>query len=200
MGVTQGALARIEEQKRLTEQLIRDPKFQLDGVVLTPSTDFLRTNNFIQQGANRMFIYDLDVERWRPLQADEFGRVILSPTETDGARVAIKDRNEMIVKIFDSTPIPAYTAAVHAPVDVTGFNKKTLLVETNGSTTVYFQFSHDGISWYDWNTTAGTDVTLACNTEKVAFAVDDYTKYIRLIVHNATAAVVTCTLTLLAVM
>ena len=97
------------------------------------------------------------------------------------------------VTLLDAVIISATSYATHSPVDVSDYSGKTIYVQSSGDVTIYVQGSYDGTNWHEMVDESDTSRTWNCNNEKVYFGVDDYLRYIRILVHNATAAAITVT-------
>lgn len=193
MGLTPEAQRRIEAQKRLQEQIFIEPELETDGFPTTPYSPWYRTNNFIQQGLNRLFGWNPTDKKWYPLYADKEGRLLVSPEETDGAQVLIKDRESVRHVVLNNVKVINLSLASHTAVDVSECSKKSVLISTTGSITAYFQASDDNTNFYTLTDTSGADISLAADNEKISFAVNDYCHYFRVIIYNNSGAEVTVT-------
>ena len=92
------------------------------------------------------------------------------------------------ILLLDNLTIEASGTATHGGVDVGMYTKKTLLVETNRSMTVYMQGSTDNASFYDLKTIADADVSHNCSNEKILIDVPFYCHFFRVSVLNSAGA------------
>lgn len=193
MGVSQAAQQRINKEKQLTEQIIYNPEFQLDGIQALPHTDFLRTNSFVQGTASRLFAKNVDAKKWFPLNVDDQGRLILSPQTTPGAQIFIKDRNFTDAVVIENVSVPNNAAISHVGVDISSLSRKTVLVDCNGPVTVRFQVSNDDISWYNVFDTNDSEFTMAVDNTKKAIEFIDAAHFMRLVITNTSGGALTIT-------
>lgn len=184
MGISPEEQRRFDEQKRLVEQIITDPKFLLQNVDLSPYTPFLRTNNFVQQTASRLFAYNPTEEKWTRLYTDDEGRLVLSPEVTDGAQIYLKDREFVTTTVFDGITLPGLTAATHVGIDSSGYIKKSILVSSSGAAKVHLQASPDNVSWYDMTDTSGSALNFTVSNTRMSFPNTDCNRYFRVVVEN----------------
>ena len=187
MGVTPETQRRLDEQKRLIEQIIRDPTFQLDGVFFDPYTPYLRSNNFVQQTASRIFGFNTGIKKWFPLSTDSLGRVLLSSDPIDGAQIFLKDRNFTDAVVMDGVVVPASSSITHDGVDVSSLSRKSVLISSSGDVTVRVQFSHNNADWFQWFDTNDVEVTIAVNNAKKNVEVVDPAHYMRIFVTNTSS-------------
>ena len=99
--------------------------------------------------------------------------------------------------VMDSVSVDAGAVVTHTGIDVSRFKKITVLVSTTDDFTVYVQVSDDNTNWYDIKTDADGDLSWNCNNEKIAFKVEHFSKYMRVVAKNnaASAATISCTVT-----
>src|SRR3990167_436879 len=124
MSISPEVQRKLDEQKKLTEQIIRDPKFQLDSVHFDPYTPYLRSNNLVQQTASRIFGYNSSITKWFPISTDSLGRVILSSDSIDGAQIFLKDRNFTDAIVIDAVVVGNGQAITHDGLDVSSMSRK----------------------------------------------------------------------------
>jgi len=179
------------------QQRILSPSVLVRDIPHTPFVPYYYTNNFIQNTLSRLCAFDADSDRWVPLRVDQFGRMQLSVDVESAGAMKIADRESDRITLFDSQTVPNNSAITHAAVDVESTSAKTLLISSDVAVTVYVQFSDDGTNWYDWVDAAGSALTLSVNNESKAWAIDDYTRYIRIVVFNASGTNATVTAKLL---
>ena len=197
MAETAGQKAWTEEKKKLTEQLFINPEIETSGFPTQPWTPYFRTNNFIQQGLNRLFGWNPTEKKWYPVFVDTAGRILTSPDVTSGSQVFLKDRECTTVNVFTDEVVPASQSITHAGEDVEEFLNKTVLVSASTTATVRVQFSDDLINWYNWKDLAGAAIEFSINNEKICFGFTDHTRYIRVFITNTAAAANTISLVLM---
>src|SRR3990167_6933886 len=154
--------SELAEKQEIIKQFIQAEDMVIADLALDPKVDAFVTNNFLQGMLSRMFVYNLSTKKWRRLAADDTGklRVVAFACSTDGTEAGAQkllrvdaggrllisteeDLKEDLV-LLDALTVEASGTATHAGVDVGMYTKKTLLVETNRSMTVYMQGSADG--------------------------------------------------------
>lgn len=181
------------------KQMVISPDFKVNGFSVDPWESFFLTDNKIMQTLSRItgFNSDPEVREWFPLQVDSEGRLKISPLETQGQWIRIKDSDNISVQIMENMSVPT-GVITHAGVDLRGTDKKTILISTTKALTLYFQTSRDNVNWYTIQTTAGGDYTLAVVNAKEAFPINDATRYFRVLISNATVETAIVSLEILA--
>jgi len=96
--------------------------------------------------------------------------------------------------VMNSVSVDAGAIVTHTGIDVSRFKKITVLVSTTDDFTIYVQVSDDNSNWYDIKTDADGDISYNCNNEKIAFKVEHFSKYMRVVAKNnaASAATIYC--------
>lgn len=184
MGVSQAAQQRINKEKQLIEQIIYNPEFQLDGIQALPHTDFLRTNSFVQQTATRLFAKNAAAKKWFALNADNQGRLILSPETTPGAQIFLKDRNFTDAVVMDGVSLPDNSAGTHVGINISSITRKSILVDSDGPILVNFQLSNDDTNWYTVVDTSDDEFTMSVDNTKKAIEFIDVAHFMRLVITN----------------
>ena len=175
---------KLDEQKKLTEQIIRDPKFQLDSVHFDPYTPYLRSNNFVQQTASRIFGYNAEITKWFPISTDSLGRVILSSDPIDGAQIFLKDRNFQDAIVIDALVVATTEIVTHSAVDVSSLSRKSILVSSSGTVIMRVEFSHDSETWFQWYDTNDQEITFSIDNQNKSIEVIDVAHYMRVTITN----------------
>lgn len=173
------------------DQKILDPDIFIDQLPVDPFTKDIWTNNFIQQGLNRLLGYNPDEKKWARIRVDSAGKLHIRD-------ITIGGREAEDVTLFDTVSLVDDGLLTHEGIDVSTYAGKTILLSTTGTCTLYVQFSNDNTNWYDWCDAAGTAMSFTVNNVKKAIGVDDHCHYIRLIVHNTSGStvVVECVLSM----
>jgi len=217
MGITPGALAEIEKKKKTVEQIILDPNIFIKDFPVDPWTPYIHTNNFIQQGVNRLLGYDSAEGRWRRLacstdgwllgvnlikgyylntEPDAFTSDVVSDIRVNSRKILMVDHADHEMDqymVFDAVSVPGTSLVVHEGIDVSGYHKISVLVSTTQNCTVYIQGSDDNTNFYDLKSDADADLTWNCNNEKIWFRVLPATRYFRVAVYNSVAVAATVT-------
>jgi hypothetical protein len=215
MGITAGGLAEIEKKKKTVDQTILDPNIFIKEFPLDPWTPYLVTNRFVQQGINRILGYNPTEKKWVRLQVNDEGKLEVATITTVqnkfyngtdwenlpglagvGPYSVLRDREFEDVTLASAESLNALGTFVSAEVDVSGYARKTVLVSTTQNCTVYYQISHDAVTWFDPKTQADGDIAFNCNNEAIAIAINDCAHYIRVVVYNASASAATITVVL----
>lgn len=79
MTISRETERRILEKKRTFDQSILSENIYIKDFPLDPWTPFLKTNNFVQQGINRLLAFDLAEKKWVRIRADSEGKLIVAP-------------------------------------------------------------------------------------------------------------------------
>jgi hypothetical protein len=190
MTISSESLKLIEEQKKTRDQAVLDPNIFIKDFPLDPFTPYLKTNNFIQQGVNRLLGYDSGSLAWIRLKADSDGYL--------RNRATLLEREAFDVTVFDGESLIAGGVITHDGIDVSGNAYVSCLVSTTQSCTVYLQGSNDNVTFYDLKTDADADVSFACNNEHIWFRVPIYTHYLRVTIQNVNATTGTISLVVMA--
>jgi len=193
MVLSQSALARIDAQKQLIDQIIRDPEVLIDGFQALPHTNFLKTNNFVQQTASRLYGKNPSVKKWFPINTDDSGRLLLSPAKSDGAQIFLKDRNFIDDVVMNEISLPNNAVASHVGVNMTHASRKTIAVSSTQSVTVRFQVSNDNANWYTVQNTSDVEFSMNVNNEKVAIEFIDAAHFMRVVIENTSGGTSTVT-------
>ena len=196
----------LAEKLQIVKQFVESQEMVIADLPLTPRVDSFGTNNFLTSSLSRMFIFDDETKRWRRLTADKKGRLIIVPysgstnaTETGTLKLLRVDADGRLListeedlkedlLLMDNLTVGASGTATHAGVDVGMYTKKTLLVETNRSMTIYVQGSTDNANFYDLKTIADADVTHNCNNEKILIDIPYYAHFFRVSILNSAGA------------
>lgn len=178
------------DRKYSTEDLkILDPNIFVKDFPLDPSGKFLKTNNFVQQGINRLLGFDHAEKRWVRVRVDDDG--YLQP------KTILWSRQAMDVKVLDAVSVPATSLVTHVGVDIQEYTHISCIVSADQACTIYVQGSDDNVNWYDFKRSHDTDTTWSCSSEKIWFKIDSNTHYIRILVYNTAAAAATVTVVLM---
>jgi len=96
--------------------------------------------------------------------------------------------------VMDSVPVDAGAVVTHTGIDVSKFKDKLILVSTTDDFTIYIQVSDDNTNWYDLKTNSDGDISFNCNNEKIAFRINYFSKYMRIVAKNngSSAATISC--------
>lgn len=192
MAITTGAESRIKEKYTTRDQKILYPNIYIKDFPLEPSGLFLKTNNFVQQGLNRILGYNEDEKSWFKLRAGSDGGLILSrDTGTSGA-VFLTEREAKDVTVFDAISVGAFEIISHVAEDISGYSRVTVLISSTGNITLYFQLSDDKVNWYDVKTFPDTDLSFNCSNEKTAIQLVPVGHYFRVVAYATTASTITC--------
>ncbi len=97
------------------------------------------------------------------------------------------------ITIADNENVPAGNILTTIGEDVSDFENVSINLSADGVVTAYYQVSDDATNWYDPKTAADGNITFALSNEKLNIPVDRHTKYLRLVVNNASAAAVNIT-------
>lgn len=93
--------------------------------------------------------------------------------------------SNLIQSDINTTPLGASSSYNTATIDVTNHRKLRGFVASDQATTLYFQSSDDGVSWY---TTNSQSIAAQAVGAAVAFAFDTNSKYCRLsLINGATS-------------
>lgn len=193
MGITPGAKSRIEEKYRTTDQRIQDPNMFVKDFPVDPPGLFLKTNNFVQQGLNRLLAYSPTEEKWVRVRVDKHGRLAMSQETAEMGWIKLEDREAATIKVFNADSLPAYGIITHEGQDVSGYAKISILISTTQSCTVYVQGSDDNVNWYDYQDETDTARTWACANEKIWFRILNNARYLRILVYNSSSGAATVT-------
>lgn len=158
------------------QQRLLTNKFSIKDFTFEPAINSYNANNFVQRAINYNFSFDETLGLWRPQTLTTEGVQEVSAT--------LQKREAAIFTIFTDEVIPNQTLATHLPIDVSDFGLKTFYLKSTASVTAHFQFSDDAVLWYDWVDLAGTAININVNNNSKAMAIDDWTRYIRLIIEN----------------
>ena len=196
----------LAEKQEIIKQFIQSEDMVIADLPLDPRVDAFITNNFLQGILGRMLVYNTSTKKWRRLEADSTGklRIVAFAGSTDGdetgtqkllrvdagGRLLISTEEDLKedLLLMDNLTVEASGTATHTGVDVGMYTKKTLLVETNRSMTVYMQGSTDNANFYDLKTIADADVTHNCTNEKIAIEIPFYCHFFRVSVLNSAGA------------
>lgn len=191
MGITAGARKFIEEKYRTSDQKILDPNIWLKDFPLDPGGLFLKTNNFVQQGLNRLLAYSPTAEKWIRVQADSEGRLLTTSEKTLAGAISIVDRDMVTTKVINNVSLAIGNVITHTGLEMAGYNHQSWLISSTGNVTIYLQGSNDNVNWYDHQDETDTARTFACSNEKIWIPVDNRARYVRAVVFATTASTVT---------
>lgn len=208
-GLSNAGRKHIEEQKRTVDQWILDPNIFIKDLPLDPTTKWIKTNNFVQQTISRMLGYDYTNNEWVRMRIDSNGRLEVAGVTTlsqanifgnDGTDFGylrmspdralwtfLHDREVIEATVLDAVTIASGGAATHAGLDVDKASDLCTFISTDQDCTVYVQGSPDDINWYDLKSGADVDRSWNCNNEKIWFHEIALTRYIRVVIFNASA-------------
>lgn len=209
MGINAIGRKYLDEAAKLENQRILQSNVLIDDFPLDPPKDILHTNNFIQQGLDRMLGFDSTKDKWVRLKVDSNGRLeVATVTTLDAAKlkvydgtdwqnfagstaglgkILLMDRDALDVQVMVAEVVPKEELISHAPLDVEKYSALTVMVSTDLNCTVYPQVSADGVTWFDMKSAADGDLTWNCNNENISFSVDMHRRYFRVVIYNAGA-------------
>lgn len=194
MSISSEAERRLKEKKKTFDQYILDPNIFVKDFPLDPWTQFLKTNNFVQQTISRLLGYSDTEQKWIRVKMDSSGRLITTAEVTAPANQTLVGRSYKEWVITTGTSVAAGGTLTHAGIDVNDYSRVTVLVSSSGNSTVYIQASDDNTNWYDPKTVADADITHNCNAEKIAINVPVYAHYLRVVVYATTDSTVALTI------
>lgn len=120
--------------------------------------------------------------------------ISLSPL---GNKINLNDREFSITNVMKAQEIPDASIVTHDGVDLAGYSGKSVLIDVNGTATIYYQFSSDNENWFDLYTSADAAVTTAIANQKKAVPIDDVTRYFRVLVYNVSGSALTANITIM---
>jgi len=191
MALTDAQKRIIEERYTTRDQKILAPNIFIKDFPLEPPGLFLKTNNFVQQGLNRLLGYYPTDEKWLRVTCGSDGGLLLSQDSDTPGAVRIQDREAMDVKLLDSVAVPATSLVTHVGEDISDFSAVTIQTSSTGNVTIYFQTSNDNVNWYDVKTTPDTDLSFNCSAEKTSIYLIPSAHYFRVVIYATTASTVT---------
>lgn len=212
MGISEGARRQIDEKKKTQDQLVLDPNVQIKDFPVDPWTPYFKSNNFIQQGVNRILGFSTGDGKWVRLKVDSEGRLEVAGISsanmqaqfngtfvpwkglTSGSGgVDITGHDMQVTKVLDAVSIPSSGAASHFGLDISSDDRTTYLVSTTTDCTVFLQHSDDNVNWYEHKSAGDVDRTWNCNNEKISFSQEHAMRFVRIIVQNLGSAASTAT-------
>lgn len=194
MVLTSGAKRLIEEKYTTRDQKILWQNIYIKDFPLDPPGLFLKTNNFVQQGLNRILGYNEDDEKWYRLRAGSDGGLLLSRDLTTAGAIFLTERQAADIKLIDGYSVGASELITHAGEDVSGYSKLALFISSTENVTIYVQGSDDNLNWFDYKRVHDTNTTWNCDGEKIWFLLDSVAHYIRVLVYATAASTVSVTL------
>lgn len=181
--VTQVTTQQLEEEWSTKDIRIISADQQVKGIATIPRLRRFKTNNFIQNGLNRLLGYIEAEKVWTPIKVNADGELIV------GQSVLSKDT--ILVQVATSLLIPSGGTAVLAGVDTAGMDKLMLMVQSTGALTVFPQFSPDDSTYFTAFTKANAALTFSSTTENRAFPIEDVGPYTRFLFNNTQGADIT---------
>lgn len=203
MGISEGARRVIDEKKKTIDQLVLDPNVQIKDFPVDPWTPYMKTNNFIQQGVNRILGFSAEDGKWVRLNVNTDGKLEVAgissanmQAEFNGTFVPwkgltsgsggvdITGHDTAVTKVLDAVSIPSAGAASHFGLDITNHDHTSYLVSTTTDCIIFLQGSDDNVNWYEHKSAADVDRTWNCNNEKIWFSDVHAMRFVRLVIQN----------------
>lgn len=116
----------IEQEKEITNQIIRDPSLQIPDLPLEPRKFILWTSNFIQRAISHIFGYDRAAQKQRAVSVDSDGRIYVNSAPVTRATAT---NTQVTVTTAPTLIITANTA------------RSQLAIENIGSVDLYIGFT-----------------------------------------------------------
>jgi len=188
MALTDEQRKAIAEQRKTHDVDILGQNLFIDDFPTEPRMLYLKTNNFIQQGLNRLLGYVDSTGKWKSLRCDVYGRLIVGESWTK--------HDVLYYTLLSAFDVPGSGTVFTTAVEIEGYPTQTILISSSGAATTRPQISDDGVNWYELYAAAGTVITYATNNNKKAFIIEHLSRYFRVAVTDTSTAANTVTVVL----